>query len=175
MTLQSSGQISLLDIQNEFGGSSPIGINEYYGSGGAPASGTISIGDFYGRSSFSGWSSYMLGSYTNNNAFTGVDYYNGPNVTPGSGGSPVTFNIAMANASGSSGANSLQLYVGGNLQQEWYTSNGYYTYSHTSYFGSSYLQFRSIIADFSTYQEDNYNVVNVGATPVFYHFYDGVY
>jgi hypothetical protein len=50
MPLQSSGAISLLDIQNEFGGSNPIGINEYYGAGGAPSSGTISIGNFYGRS-----------------------------------------------------------------------------------------------------------------------------
>ena len=31
MALPSSGAISLQDIQNEFGGSNPIGINEYYG------------------------------------------------------------------------------------------------------------------------------------------------
>ena len=52
MALQSSGPISLLDIQNEFGGSNPIGLNEYYGvAGGVPASGTISLDDFYGTSS----------------------------------------------------------------------------------------------------------------------------
>jgi hypothetical protein len=51
MTLQSSGPISLLDIQNEFGGSNPIGIDEYYGiTTGIPISGTISIADFYGKS-----------------------------------------------------------------------------------------------------------------------------
>jgi len=60
MTLQASGAISLLDIQNEFGGSNPIGINEYYGSGGAPSSGTISIGNFYGRSASSGSLSITL-------------------------------------------------------------------------------------------------------------------
>ncbi len=50
MTLQSSGAISLGDIQTEFGGSNPIGINEYYGAAsGVPASGTISIADFYGK------------------------------------------------------------------------------------------------------------------------------
>lgn len=51
MALQSSGAISLNDIQNEFGGSNPIGINEYYGvAPGIPASGQIAIGDFYGAS-----------------------------------------------------------------------------------------------------------------------------
>lgn len=51
MPLPTSGPISLLDIQNEFGGSNPIGINEYYGVGsGVPASGTISLFDFYGLS-----------------------------------------------------------------------------------------------------------------------------
>lgn len=50
MVLQTSGPISLLDIQNEFGGVDPISITEYYGAGGAPSSGTISLADFYGRS-----------------------------------------------------------------------------------------------------------------------------
>lgn len=51
MPLQSSGAISLLDIQTEFGGSNPIGINEYYGAAtGIPGSGTISLADFYGAS-----------------------------------------------------------------------------------------------------------------------------
>jgi hypothetical protein len=51
MPLQTSGPISLDDIQNEFGGSDPISISEYYGAAsGIPASGAISIGDFYGAS-----------------------------------------------------------------------------------------------------------------------------
>jgi len=51
MVLQSSGAISLNDIQNEFGGSNPIGINEYYGvASGIPSSGTISLNQFYGAS-----------------------------------------------------------------------------------------------------------------------------
>ena len=61
MAVVSSGQISLLSLQNEFGGSNPIGINEYYaaaglvppgtinGSGAAiPTSGQISLSTFYG-------------------------------------------------------------------------------------------------------------------------------
>lgn len=61
MTLPSSGTISMQMIQTEFGGSNPIGLNEYY-RGGAnvpntaqntsiPTSGTISLNQFYGTSS----------------------------------------------------------------------------------------------------------------------------
>jgi len=51
MPLQSSGAISLNDVQNEFGGSNPIGIDEYYSAAsGIPSSGTISLNDFYGAS-----------------------------------------------------------------------------------------------------------------------------
>jgi len=61
MPLQSSGAISFVNIQSEFGGVNPIGINEYYlngssgyvsGSGatGIPTSGQISINQFYGKS-----------------------------------------------------------------------------------------------------------------------------
>ena len=46
-----TGTASLLDIQNEFGGSNPISLSEYYGvADGVPASGTISINDFRGKS-----------------------------------------------------------------------------------------------------------------------------
>ena len=56
MALQSSGQISLQDIANEFGGSTPHAISEYYRNGGlvpgnntsVPTSGTIDFADFYG-------------------------------------------------------------------------------------------------------------------------------
>lgn len=62
MTLPSSGQISLNNVQSEFGGSNPIGMNEYYRGGSyvgnfasnnnIPTSGTISLNNFYGGSSF---------------------------------------------------------------------------------------------------------------------------
>lgn len=51
MALQSSGAISLNDVQTEFGGSNPIAISEYYGAdSGVPSSGAISLNDFYGAS-----------------------------------------------------------------------------------------------------------------------------
>jgi len=60
MVLQSSGAISLNDIQTEFGGTNPIGINEYYGAAsGIPASGVISLSNFYGKSNYILTSAYQ--------------------------------------------------------------------------------------------------------------------
>lgn len=61
MTIQASGEITLSDIQAEFGGSNPVALSEYY-RGGAnvpstaptaniPTTGVISISDFYGATS----------------------------------------------------------------------------------------------------------------------------
>tara|TARA_B100000212_G_scaffold134203_1_gene100877 strand:- start:1019 stop:1552 length:534 start_codon:yes stop_codon:yes gene_type:complete len=66
MALQSSGAISLQDIQNEFGGSHPISLSEYYGvASGIPSSGQISISQFYGKSGVTTERSYT---------FTGSNY-----------------------------------------------------------------------------------------------------
>ena len=52
MALQSSGAISLGDIEGEFGGTAPTSLSEYYSAAaGVPASGEISLTDFYGTSS----------------------------------------------------------------------------------------------------------------------------
>lgn len=56
MALQSSGAISLQDIEDEFGGAGSISLSEYYRNGGkvtsnntsVPTSGTIDFADFYG-------------------------------------------------------------------------------------------------------------------------------
>jgi hypothetical protein len=56
MTLPSSGPLTILQIQGEFGGTEPIGLNEYYRGGAyvtsnnttVPTSGTISVGNLYG-------------------------------------------------------------------------------------------------------------------------------
>lgn len=62
MTLPASGELTLADIQGEFGGANPIGLNEYYAGGGlvppgttgthgaVPTSGEISVYNFYGTS-----------------------------------------------------------------------------------------------------------------------------
>lgn len=72
MTIPSSGALGLISIQNEFGGGSPIGLNEYY-KGGAyvstndyapnvPSSGPISISNFYGAKKNTYNSVYFYGS-----------------------------------------------------------------------------------------------------------------
>jgi hypothetical protein len=56
MTLPASGTITLAQIQTEFGGSNPIGLNEYYRNGAyvtpnntsVPTSGAITLSNFYG-------------------------------------------------------------------------------------------------------------------------------
>ena len=51
MPLPSSGQITMQQIQNEFGGSHPIGLNEYYAAAsGIPGSGQIGMNSFHGKS-----------------------------------------------------------------------------------------------------------------------------
>lgn len=62
MTLQTSGAITLADIQTEFGGTNPISLSEYYAggtyvpsgttgtNGAVPSSGAISLWHFYGTS-----------------------------------------------------------------------------------------------------------------------------
>jgi len=50
MALPDTGEISLLDIASEFGGTTPHALSEYYGAGGAPGSAPLSISDFYGLS-----------------------------------------------------------------------------------------------------------------------------
>jgi hypothetical protein len=53
-TIPASGAITFSAIQDEFGGSNPISLNEYYSAslpivgGSVPASGAISVGNFAG-------------------------------------------------------------------------------------------------------------------------------
>lgn len=85
MTLPASGLITMAQIQTEFGGSSPISLSEYYGSGGAPASGTISMDDFHGLSA--GWTitegasgsiyGYRTGAF---GSISGITTYSGATI-----------------------------------------------------------------------------------------------
>lgn len=77
MTLPSSGQIALIDIQTEFGGPSPVALENYYRGAGyttnnntnVPTSGTISLQNFYGASkqgSATGGTIYDISGYRYN-------------------------------------------------------------------------------------------------------------
>ena len=61
MAITGSGQVSLADLQTEFGGSAPTALSEYYRNGSAgvpngasavPESGEIQFSDFYGTSAY---------------------------------------------------------------------------------------------------------------------------
>lgn len=71
MALPASGQITLFNIRDEFGGSGQTNLKQWYGKGGAPSSGQITIKDFYGLSA----SEYVYG-YDNfgGNYFDGGSY-----------------------------------------------------------------------------------------------------
>jgi hypothetical protein len=62
-----TGQVSLQDIEDEFGGSAPIALSEYYSKGNAPGSGEIQIhADFNGTAAVtaaSGGSVATAGDY----------------------------------------------------------------------------------------------------------------
>ena len=76
MPVTSSGAISLEDVQTEFGGSNPIGIEEYYRGGSAvdnitanaavPTSGQIQLDDFYGTREADTFTSSLYDINTNN-------------------------------------------------------------------------------------------------------------
>jgi hypothetical protein len=83
MTLPASGPLAFTDIQTEFGGSNPIGLNEYYAGGAnvpagtsgtygaVPSSGQISVQNFYGTSDFIPvyvQNVFAISLYTGNNA-----------------------------------------------------------------------------------------------------------
>ena len=104
MPLPTSGPLTLNDIQTEFGGSNPIGLDEYYAGGAyvpagtsgtygaVPSSGAISIQNFYGTSktvplSISISPSSLYNSRTGNGSLT-----SSPATGTGSGGTgPYTY------------------------------------------------------------------------------------
>lgn len=88
MALPSSGTISLSAIQTEFGGSNPIGLNEYYQGGsiiGAgvypntiPTSGNIKLSNFYSAKSQHNYAGDSSNTSTYNACMGySIDYFNG--------------------------------------------------------------------------------------------------
>ena len=109
MALQTSGAISLANIQTEFGGSNPISLNEYYGAAsGIPASGAIDFADFYGKSS--GPTANTGGRYiANSNSRMNITndsilFMTGSNAAshtspPNTGSAPAVWYVASTNGS----------------------------------------------------------------------------
>ena len=109
MTLPASGQLSLSDIQGEFGGSNPILISEYYGAApGVPSSGQISIADFYGTSNTYDVEYLLV-------AGGGTNRYNGYNPWVGGGGAGGTIDSTATITPGSN--YTVTIGAGGNNSQ----------------------------------------------------------
>ena len=155
MTLQSSGAISLADIQTEFGGSNPIGINEYYGvAAGVPASGTISLNNFYGKSAggggnpaFSGW----MGPYPGPRTLGWSEVVDPVNTTNSFTGNTVTpgrqTRFTIYTQTYTTNSVTLRFYLAGSLNTTW--TGGSHTF--TPVIGSSSIRFDSTITDTDPY------------------------
>jgi hypothetical protein len=171
MVLPLSGQISLLSLQDEFGGSNPIGIDEYYSSGGAPGSGQIGINTFYGR--FANWTTYMMGYYDLSGSISN-NSYSGNIVVPGSSRSPTVFTINF-NRTTIDFTGTLSIYVNEVLNST-YTNGavGNINVANPSIsFGSSSIRFSSTITDVSDiFAPQSEWKVSVGSTLVYYHSYE---
>jgi hypothetical protein len=127
MALQSSGAISLANIQSEFGGSNPISLSEYYRNGayvtsnntGVPTSGTIQLDDFYGASKAISMTYEIIGGggEGGGGSYGGTGSAGGSSSFSGSGISTVT-------VSGGSGGVSSGYYTGQAGSASYYGSGG---------------------------------------------------
>lgn len=109
MPLPSSGTLTLNDIQNEFGGSNPISLSEYYRGGSfvissdrnalIPTSGAISISNFYGSSSRSTIEVVITASTSNFDVYSVVS--SNPQYFPGKTDVNVSINNGVSLGSSS--------------------------------------------------------------------------
>jgi hypothetical protein len=123
MALQSSGAISLANLQSEYGGANPISISEYYRNGpyvpnSITTGTTVTEGPFYN----SGSPAYVwIGGYDNTNEILQI-IWNGSSLNP-------------SGASGTSWTSGIYTYYRGAQQSDDGKSNRYYSVSRT--YGSS--------------------------------------
>jgi hypothetical protein len=94
MALPASGAISLANIQTEFGGSNPIGLNEYYQGGSiigagvypntVPTSGVIRLSNFYNTKSQHAYAGASSSTATYNACMGySIDYFKNNQLTVG--------------------------------------------------------------------------------------------
>jgi hypothetical protein len=154
MSLPSSGAINLGQVQTEFGGSNPIGMNEYYRGGtyvppsnansSIPTSGTIRLNNFYsGTINCTLTGSYVLDEQyyptipqasitfnvngtTSYNGSLGSDVYNwcDASANPGS-----WYEVYVSVNSGTlSGGSATNTWLALSTARNWYKNGTYYTY-----------------------------------------------
>jgi hypothetical protein len=145
MTLPSSGPIALSNLQTEYGGTNPVGLNEYYaglnyvplGADAIPQSGAISMNTFYGRNLSPNYITTGVQPYTAK--FSSGTYY---------GWNPPSFGLI-------NNANVQYYYTDkyGGLQI------GAITWSYCYWDTTGYLYFRAT-GDYRTYGPDRWRVGN---------------
>lgn len=158
MVLQSTGAISLYDIQAEFGGTNPIGMNEYYAGGanvpsgisGIPTSGTIAINQFYGKQKVA-----LTYNPTYTNWYTTMTKVNSAYTITQSGSDPdVQLQMNSSSVGGSIthvyGVNRLQDYNTAEIEFEIWISAGadalFFYMGYNAVPGSSYYEGVSSVA-----------------------------
>ena len=116
MAIPASGAISLTTIQTEFGGTDPIGLNEYYAgganvgsgtsgtNGAVPSSGQIAISNFYGTAAAefitaSGGTIYTSGDYKYHK-FTGNGTFTVNTVGNASGSDTIAYLVVAGGGAG---------------------------------------------------------------------------
>lgn len=118
MTLPTSGSLSLIMIQTEFGAPASTGLTDFYRGGtyvpnisanaNVPTSGVIGILDFYGASKGSSSLTVTasptsaLGSVTTSNPSVGVDVITNSVTVTASGGTGTGYTFSWSRLSGSS-------------------------------------------------------------------------
>ena len=118
MALQSSGAISLANIQTEFGGTNPISLSEYYSKGNAPASGEIQLAaDFYGTSNTVDLDFTLQGGTTSRGAGT----YSSVSI-----GTANTNRMVVISANSLNGSIPSGITIGGNTMSVVNSTNGVY-------------------------------------------------
>lgn len=139
MAIPSSGTISFTTIQTEFGGSNPIGLNEYYAGGGlvppgtsgtngpVPSSGTISVGSFYGTSAATVPGAPTIGTATSTGTTTATVAFTQP---ASDGGSAITSYTATSSPGGVTGT--LSQAGSGTITVSGLTTNTSYTFTVTA-------------------------------------------
>lgn len=142
-----TSNISLADIQTEFGGSNPIGINEYYAGGGlvsvdvknsddvpVPTSGAISFNNFKGASAITSTSHTIVEGGSGGNAL-GFTAKNFQGLTGILGSCTPTTTIGSRTISGLymyivKSNSTVFLMINGNQEGSWWT---YGTYDGTTF------------------------------------------
>lgn len=119
MVLQTTGKISLSNIQTEFGGTTPLNMSNYYAGGanvpllisGVPTSGQINLNTFYGKQKG------LTSATSNNTYYTDLTRYNSVFTIVQSGTDP---DVQLQFASSNAGGAVTQAYASTSLQNNAY-------------------------------------------------------